>query len=74
MNDDSKIISHINENTKMIWAETPTNPMLNIIDINNLSILSKKNKLLLVIDNTFATPYLQRPLEMGADIVINFSY
>ena len=71
MNDDSKIISHINENTKMIWAETPTNPMLNIIDINNLSILSKKNKLLLVIDNTFATPYLQRPLEMGADIVMH---
>ena len=71
MNDDSKIISHINKNTKMIWAETPTNPMLNIIDIRNLSILSKKNKLLLVIDNTFATPYLQRPLEMGADIVMH---
>ena len=71
MNDDSKIISLINENTKMIWAETPTNPMLNIIDIRNLSILSKKNKLLLVIDNTFATPYLQRPLEMGADIVMH---
>ena len=71
MNDDSKIISHINENTKMIWAETPTNPMLNIIDIRNLSILSKKNKLLLVVDNTFATPYLQRPLEMGADIVMH---
>ena len=71
MNDDSKIISHINENTKMIWAETPTNPMLNIIDIKNLSVLSKKNKLLLVIDNTFATPYLQRPLEMGADIVMH---
>ena len=71
MNDDSKIISHINENTKMIWAETPTNPMLNIIDIRNLSVLSKKNKLLLVVDNTFATPYLQRPLEMGADIVMH---
>ena len=71
MNDDSKIISHINENTKMIWAETPTNPMLNIVDIRNLSVLSKKNKLLLVIDNTFATPYLQRPLEMGADIVMH---
>ena len=42
MNDDSKIISHINENTKMIWAETPTNPMLNIVDIRNLSVLSKK--------------------------------
>ena len=45
--------------------------MLNIIDIRNLSVLSKKNKLLLVIDNTFATPYLQRPLEMGADIVMH---
>ena len=71
MNDDSKIMSHINENTKMIWAETPTNPMLNIIDIRNLSVLSKRYNLLLVVDNTFATPYLQRPLDLGADIVMH---
>ena len=66
-----KIASLINSNTKMIWAETPTNPMLNIIDIAALSRLSKSNDLLLVVDNTFATPYLQRPIELGADIVMH---
>ena len=66
-----KIASLINSNTKMIWAETPTNPMLNIIDITALSKLSKSNDLLLVVDNTFATPYLQRPIELGADIVMH---
>ena len=66
-----KIASLINSNTKMIWAETPTNPMLNIIDIAALSKLSKSNDLLLVVDNTFATPYLQRPIELGADIVMH---
>ena len=66
-----KIASLINSNTKMIWAETPTNPMLNIIDIAALSKLSKSNELLLVVDNTFATPYLQRPIELGADIVMH---
>jgi cystathionine beta-lyase len=55
----------------MIWAETPTNPMLNIIDIKALSIIAKKNKLTLVVDNTFATPFLQRPLDLGADIVMH---
>ena len=66
-----KIAALINSNTKMIWAETPTNPMLNIIDITALSKLSKSNDLLLVVDNTFATPYLQRPIELGADIVMH---
>ena len=65
------IESLINKNTKMIWAETPTNPMLNIIDIKKLSIISNNKNLILVVDNTFATPYLQRPLDLGADIVMH---
>ncbi len=65
------IESFINKNTKMLWVETPTNPMLNIIDIRSLSDISKKNNLIFVVDNTFATPYLQRPLDLGADIVMH---
>ncbi len=61
----------INENTKMVWVETPTNPMMNIIDINAMSQIAKKHNLLLAVDNTFATPYLQQPLELGADIVMH---
>ena len=71
MQNANKIESYVNKNTKMIWAETPTNPMLNIIDIKALSKIAKKNKLILVVDNTFATPYLQRPLDLGADIVMH---
>ncbi len=61
----------INENTKLIWVETPTNPMMNIIDIEAFSALAKKHNLLLAVDNTFATPYLQQPLDLGADIVMH---
>lgn len=61
----------VNENTRMIWVETPTNPLLNIIDIKAYGELCKKHNLLLVADNTFATPYLQTPLDMGADIVMH---
>ena len=71
MDDTKEIESLINENTKMIWAETPTNPMLNIIDIEKLGNISKKHNFIFVVDNTFATPYLQRPLDMGADIVMH---
>ena len=71
MNKLENIESLINKNTKMIWAETPTNPMLNIVDIKSLSLISKQNELIFVVDNTFATPYLQRPLELGADIVMH---
>ena len=71
MNNINKVSSLINANTKMIWTETPTNPMLNIIDIVELSKISKSNNLLLVVDNTFATPYLQKPLDLGADIVMH---
>jgi cystathionine gamma-lyase len=67
----AEIESLINKNTKMIWAETPTNPMLNIIDIERLGKISKKHKLTFVVDNTFATPFLQRPLDLGADIVMH---
>ena len=67
----SDVESLINENTKVIWAETPTNPMINIFDIEALSIISKAKNLLLVVDNTFASPFLQNPLTLGADIVMH---
>jgi len=67
----TKIENYINENTKMIWVETPTNPMMNIIDIKAVSTIAKSNDLLLIVDNTFATPYLQTPLDLGADIVMH---
>ncbi len=67
----SDVESLINENTKVIWAETPTNPMINIFDIEALSIISKAKNLLLVVDNTFASPYLQNPINLGADIVMH---
>ena len=71
MDDTKEIESLINKNTKMLWAETPTNPMLNIINIESLGTISKKHNLIFVVDNTFATPYLQRPLDLGADIIMH---
>ncbi len=71
MEDAQNINQYINSNTKMIWIETPTNPLLNIIDIEACSIIAKKHKLILVCDNTFASPYLQNPLDLGADIVLH---
>ena len=67
----SDLESLVNENTKVIWAETPTNPMINVFDIEALSIISKSKNLLLVVDNTFASPYLQNPITLGADIVMH---
>jgi cystathionine beta-lyase len=61
----------VNENTKLIWVETPTNPMMNIIDIEAMAQISKKAGALLCVDNTFATPYLQNPLDLGADMVMH---
>ena len=61
----------INDKTKIIWVESPTNPMLNIIDIRKCAALSNNSNILLVVDNTFATPYLQKPLDLGADIVMH---
>ncbi|MDG2505763.1 MAG: cystathionine gamma-synthase [Crocinitomicaceae bacterium] len=61
----------MSEKTKLIWAETPTNPMINIIDIKGLASLAKESNAILCVDNTFATPYLQNPLDLGADIVMH---
>jgi len=71
MQDPALIDAYINENTKLIWVETPTNPMMNIIDIKAVSEIAKKHDLLLAVDNTFATPYLQQPLDLGADIIMH---
>lgn len=71
MDEASKIEAHITENTKMIWVETPTNPMMNIIDIEAASKVAKKHDVLLAVDNTFATAFLQQPLTLGADIVMH---
>ncbi len=69
--DPENIKQYINENTKLIWVETPTNPTMQIVDIKAVAKISKENKLLLAVDNTFASPYLQTPLDLGADIVMH---
>ena len=69
--DAQTILPSINSNTKMIWAETPTNPTLKIVDIAAVAAIAKQHQLLLAIDNTFASPYLQNPLDLGADIVMH---
>ena len=71
MNKVDNIEKLINSKTKLIWVETPTNPMMNVVDVKKISSLAKSKKILLVVDNTFATPYLQQPLELGADIVMH---
>ena len=71
MQDLSDVEKLINKKTKLIWVETPTNPMMNVVDISALSLISKKYEILLGVDNTFATPYLQQPLKLGADIVMH---
>jgi cystathionine gamma-lyase len=63
------IESHIKENTKIIWVESPTNPLLKIVDIESVANFAKSKKILTVVDNTFASPYFQKPLDLGADIV-----
>lgn len=64
---------YINQNTKLIWTETPTNPLMNIVDIGAIAAIAKQHKILLAVDNTFASPYLQNPLDLGADIVMHSS-
>lgn len=71
MLDIENISNVINDKTKLIWVETPTNPMMNIIDLEAVSKIAKSNHALLAVDNTFATPYLQTPLDLGADIVMH---
>ena len=66
-----KLQSLINENTKLIWVETPTNPLMKLADIAEIAKITNKHKLLFAVDNTFATPYLQKPLDLGADIVMH---
>ena len=63
--------SHVKDNTKAIYIETPTNPMMNVTDIVALAGIAKKHGLLLIVDNTFLSPYFQNPLKLGADIVIH---
>jgi cystathionine gamma-lyase len=71
MGDAGNIQQYINSNTKLIWTETPTNPLMNIVDIAAIAAIAKKHNILLCVDNTFATPYLQNPLDLGADIVMH---
>jgi|TARA_B110000483_G_scaffold64494_1_gene80347 cystathionine beta-lyase len=71
MLDVNNIKEKINNKTKLIWAETPTNPMMNIIDIKEVCDLAHQNNIMVGVDNTFATPYLQNPLELGADVVMH---
>lgn len=71
MNNANDISKYINAKTKMIWVETPTNPLMRIIDIKTTAVIAKKNNLILVVDNTFASPYLQNPLDLGANIVMH---
>ncbi len=71
LTDPSDLDAVIQKNTKLVWIETPTNPMLKLIDIQAIAQKTKAAGLILAVDNTFATPYLQRPLELGADLVIH---
>jgi cystathionine beta-lyase/cystathionine gamma-synthase len=71
MQDTANVAAVINANTKLIWAETPTNPLMNIADIAALAALARERKVLLCVDNTFASPYLQNPLDLGADLVMH---
>lgn len=71
MYDASRVEAQIGPDTKMLWIETPTNPMLNIVDIEAVCAIARKHNILTVVDNTFASPYLQNPLDLGADIVLH---
>ena len=71
MTQTADIVSYITPSTRLIWVETPTNPMLNIIDIEAVCNMAKQKGILVCVDNTFASPYLQNPLDLGADIVLH---
>jgi cystathionine gamma-lyase len=71
MTDPDRIAAAIKPNTKMIWVETPTNPMLRIVDLSAVAAVAKEHGLITVCDNTFASPYIQRPLDHGIDIVVH---
>ncbi len=71
LTDPAHILDYVNDNTKMVWVETPTNPMMQIIDIQAVSAITRSKGLTLVVDNTFASPYLQNPVDLGADLVMH---
>ncbi len=71
MTDIEKFQSLITENTKLVWVETPTNPLMKLADIEAIATITKSKNILFAVDNTFATPYLQKPLDLGADIVMH---
>jgi cystathionine gamma-lyase len=71
LNDAVALKAALKPNTRMIWAETPTNPMLKLVDLTKLSAFARKHGLILVVDNTFCSPMLQRPIEYGADLVLH---
>ncbi|MEL7533806.1 MAG: PLP-dependent aspartate aminotransferase family protein, partial [Bacteroidota bacterium] len=71
LSDISNLERFINDNTKMLWLETPTNPLINIIDLKGAATIAKKHNLLTVVDNTFASPALQNPLDLGIDIIVH---
>jgi len=71
MHDMEVFESKINTNTKLVWIETPTNPLMKLADIEAIAAITKKHQILFAVDNTFATPYLQKPLDLGADIVMH---
>ena len=68
---DDNLGAHLDDDVRMVWVETPSNPLLNVVDIRKAADAAHKVGALLVVDNTFATPYLQRPLELGADVVVH---
>lgn len=71
LNDEKELIASIKSNTKLIWIETPTNPMLTLVDLEKVAAIAKKYGIITVCDNTFATPYLQQPFDFGVDIVVH---
>jgi cystathionine beta-lyase len=71
LSDPSKVAEAVNDKTKMIWIETPTNPLLQIADIESISRAAEGSRAMVVVDNTFCTPYLQTPIDLGADVVMH---
>jgi len=71
MENAASVEAHLNDNTRLLWLETPSNPLLNVIDIKAVAALAKARGILLAVDNTFASPYLQNPLDLGADITMH---
>ncbi len=71
LSEPENILPYLNDNTKLIWIETPTNPTMQIVDIEGMAKIAKDKKVMLTVDNTFASPYLQNPLDLGADLVMH---